>query len=230
MLVLPSALLGDAKGSLGSTTFKTSRSGICVQNKRKSSPTARFSITSSTLHIASVARTWRNMSAAQRDSWSSAAHSVPHYDRFGKTISLSGWNLFSQRNILLFCIGQSSTVDPYAPPLFSPNVIVPGTFSISTSSISFLVLPFSPDFGFTLYLSRPSSPGITHHNVSVHQILSFVGDNIGGVQDITSSYQSVYSNSWLQCLGFSIFLKLLIYHLPSGKILQSIYTSVPITA
>ena len=168
------------------------------------------------------------MSDYQRDSWRLVATSEPHYDRFGKLISISGWNLFCKRNILLFIIDQPVTVNPFTPPLLSPEVLSWLIFSISAPSISVFVNPFSSDFGFSLYFSAPKSTGISHRNVPVHLIFSFVGDGVGGKIDIASNYIDVYSNWYLKCLGQSIYVKLQIYHIPSGKILRSIYASIEI--
>ena len=230
MLALPSGLIGDLKGHLGSTVFKASRSGLCIQRKASQKISPNYLDNFAPFTVSVLSSTWRFLAQPIRDSWSSAAASESTLDSFGNPISISGWNLFCKRNIFLLTHGKSVTLNPFCPAILPSIVISSPTFNIGTAAAKVPVAAFSPALAFSLSFSGTLSPGINHSNSNVRTVWVEDGTAVPHSSNFTGPYAQLLGEAWLNALGYRIFSKFILFHIASGKILLQTQSFVTIEA
>lgn len=222
MLVLTSALIGDARGSLGSTTFKMNRTGLTVQRKSRHLPSVLFPNSLSNIWLSQANSRWRLATPAHRHLWEEAALSEISTNNLGQRRSISAYNLFMKRNLMLLAIYKPFVINPLIPSPIAEVLIYPPQMDITTGQCTQSFTDFPPSLTSVVYLSRPLSPGISHSHPNTTAIYYVDGTGVPFIYNFTSNYETVFGKWWLACLGFQIFVKLVQVHPSSGKIVASV--------
>lgn len=102
-----SGLITELKGSVGGSTFQSSKSGFSVRNKPnpRNRRTSRQSV--NRISVATLSQVWRNLSESGRLAWETAAPNWPATNRYGDTILLSGFDVFMSSNLGRLYVDQS---------------------------------------------------------------------------------------------------------------------------
>lgn len=156
-----SGIITELKGSIGGVTFQKCGSSLSV----RSNPNHKIPMSSRALSsrsgFAALSNYWRNLSDAQRLSWSTYAPQYPYYDRFGTRIVLSAYQLFMAINRPLFTGTGSGRLlcSPYVAPSLLVGVL--GSCDLSSQVCYFTYSGvFPPNHAVFLYVSVPFSLSI----------------------------------------------------------------------
>lgn len=200
------SIITDVKGSIGGHTFKSSAGGNVVQTKAtRSIRSGNATITKLAINrafqnpsgynigqsVAAIAGVWSQLTLIEKASWSAAAASFPHVNKFGAKTKPSGYHCFMTVNLRLLNAG-GSTVS--TPPSFAAATEYPN-FSVTTLTPSSMILDFtaSAPSGFTTVIkaTRSLSPGVAP---SRSQFSSIIWDATlsSGNLNVTTSYKAAF--------------------------------------
>ena len=166
----PSAILGQIKGSIGSTTFQGGNVSSIIRHrgyKRGSSSIARSTQTSLLVQITTV---WKTLSSTQQRAWANAALLYPFVDKFGTTYFASGYQCYTAYNNILQQVG----IDVVNTPNIVTTPINVGPFDVNTLTSTKVVLEWTgtSPVGLRLMVFATSgvSPGRNLNNAKYRYI------------------------------------------------------------
>lgn len=160
MKIKYSALVSDMRGKLNGSVASKNRFGSYLRNKV--TPVNRKTVYQTVVRaiLATVAQTWRGLTASQRSQWDGAVNSFKGTNIFGDVKVLSGFGLFTKLNANRLTIGQAQITTPPLP------TDVPGVTALSATadvSDAKIILTYSPaiDAGVSVILeaTAPMSAG-----------------------------------------------------------------------
>jgi hypothetical protein len=218
MLINTSSLIGDIRGSLGSSTIKMNRSGLTLQRKSYHSPNNLFPSNDINFSLQQLNHVWKLSSQATRNLWAEAAFQEVATNNMGRSIKLSGWNLFCKRNLLLLSLQQSVASFPLAPSPLGEIVILAPEFNTGTGQITASITDYPATQCIAILASAPLSPGIAHKNVKLSTVYKEVGTGLPHVANFTTEYQRIFGTWWLNNAGNKIMVSIKQIFLASGKI------------
>ena len=121
-------IITDLSGSVGSTTFKRSGSGLVIYNKPPSKKTFTEDQYSVQARMSIIINHWRSITEPQRQNWNKAALNYGPYMGVGSGKKASGYQAFIKFNMLAW-VGmyypETNAPDPVRlPALAITNVII----------------------------------------------------------------------------------------------------------
>ena len=147
-------------GKVGTTVNVTTRYGqIQRQYVKPTDPKtpAQMSIRS---NLARVSARWRVLTEEQRAAWMLAAQEVHSRPRLGKSVRLTGCQLFIKINCARAAIGLDQFDDPPKVPEFGPNPVGELTITNTRGTIALkLGVPSTPAEHTVVYGAAPCSAG-----------------------------------------------------------------------
>lgn len=124
-----SALVSDMRNKLNGSVLSKNRYGSYVRNKvTPVNPQTAYQ-QEVRQRLGSLSQSWRELTVAQRNSWTERAKESPFTDIFGDTKTLDGKAFFIKLNSNLLSIGET-------PITSAPQMVEMPTFSIIGSSAS----------------------------------------------------------------------------------------------
>jgi hypothetical protein len=124
MLIKYGGLVGDARGSLGGTTFARNHYGSYARQRTKpvDPGTSKQNVFRARLTEANT--TWQAFTQAQRDLWNAKASTTTFTNRLGDTFSPTGINLFVRSFNLLDIAGLAQVTVPPISPIISEEQVI----------------------------------------------------------------------------------------------------------
>lgn len=153
--------VADVRGSINGTVFSRNANGAYARNRTTPiNPQTAAQVTQRG-RLTSLSSAWRELTDAQRDTWTKATRAYPYTNRLGQTSYYTGPQLFNKLNLALLSAGQS-TLDTPAVPVAFPGL---GTFSATMELTAGVLSTAKVDFtgaipaGFTTTVF--ASPGVS---------------------------------------------------------------------
>lgn len=186
------ALITDFIGSIGGLTFQHNSSGAIARSK------PNFNVNPSNLQagrelmLGYLSNVWGSLSMTDKAGWVALAAGSPHYDPWGVSKQLNGFQYFMSNNINLSITGNQfisiapAYSLPTAPPSFTLNFTSTQIYLEFSSPVS-----FSPNY-FALYITPP----LRQSNLDSRKNSFLLDDGVwlsSTVLDITEAYIAYFN-------------------------------------
>lgn len=134
----PSALTGQIKGSIGSTTFQGGNNSSVIRTKTYKKGKSSQSKTKANNLLTQVVTSWRTLTALEKLNWVAGALLWPFINKFGVSYFASPYQFYCAYNLNLLYISQPIVTSPNIPavPIFT------GPFTLTTLDTTDIV--FTP--------------------------------------------------------------------------------------
>lgn len=204
----PGAIVSEIRGKIAATVFSRNKGGAVIRNRIK--PINRRSIGQSTRRqvLGNFASAWRGLTAAQRDSWNTAAPNFPLQDTLGQTIFLSGEQLYIRLNANLNLIGENA-IDtapaPFAFAIFTATLTAEDPTVAASFSIAFTPTPMTAGNTVAVYATPNLSPGINSPNASKFRFIGQIDPADASPKDLLTEYSDLFGDP---VAGQKIFIEL----------------------
>ena len=130
------AIVTDGRGKIGGHVASKNRSGAYLRTKvTPSNPNSVAQVQARSI-LASLSQSWQTLTESQRSGWNDAVKEWGTTDIFGDIKNPSGINLFVKLNANLLNIGGTALSDVPAKREVPLTVVVDGTLSRATGSIT----------------------------------------------------------------------------------------------
>lgn len=156
------ALLVDGRGKVGGHVLTKNRQGAAMRTKVTPANPQTNAQVNQRNSLSAFSQAWRDLTAAQRLAWESAAQDVNRQNIFGDSYNPTGKNLYTLTNINLALAGQGAIDDPPAPEAAANLTAL--AFASNTNAaqtISFAPTPVPADNTLIVEGTRPLSAGVT---------------------------------------------------------------------
>ena len=176
MKYVPSPLIGRLSKSAGSITAAYNKFGSYLRNRvTPTNPNTSFQ-TSVRGNFATLSATWRSLSDAQREAWTTLGTSMERQDSLGQTYSLTGLQAFISLNNNLITAGQAAIGT--APAMGTPDAptVLGATIDASAGTVSVLFNPPAAGEFLAVYATRPMSDGRQFASSSEFKLLTVLDD------------------------------------------------------
>ena len=153
----------NMSGSTQATTFSHNRGGSYARVRKIPVNPRTTSQTVIRNEFGALSSQWKTLTVAQRLTWTSNVGSFPRKDTLGKTIILSGINLFKSLNQNLFDIGVA-TINTAPTPLGAVNVnsmSVAVAAGAATMVATFAPTPIATGNSIIVFATAQVSPGVS---------------------------------------------------------------------
>ena len=157
-LIKLGAFVTEVSGKIGGTIFSKNKGGAYAKNRVvPSNPQTTFQANVRAF-FAQIAKKWKTLTQAQRDSWSAAALTVTKINRLGDTIKLSGSQLYQERSLNLYNARLPFIDSPVVGVINLNNFLSIFSQSVAELSVNTALQPV----GVTMvwYATSSVSPGI----------------------------------------------------------------------
>ena len=157
-LIKLGAFVTEVSGKIGGTVFSKNKGGAYAKNRVvPSNPQTTFQANVRAF-FAQIAKKWKTLTQAQRDSWSAAALTVTKINRLGDTIKLSGSQLYQERSLNLYNARLQFIDSPVVGVINLNNFLSIFSKSVAALSVNTALQPV----GVTMvwYATPSVSPGI----------------------------------------------------------------------
>lgn len=183
-LIKLGALITGISGTIGGQTFGQGSSGNYIRNTGKSSSQTSPKRSLSLFNMSFVAQRWRTLSLANKETWVNAAVNFPYINRLGEVKYYSGYLLFTKFNGNLKYLGE--TLIDVAPAPYSFTEIVDLDVSYIPSSIIVSATSVDVNSLYSLFLSPPTSAGVTSPYQNQKLIANIPAASVTGPLDVTA--------------------------------------------
>lgn len=146
-------------GSVAGQTFSRNRFGQYIRTRAiPVNPASSFQATVRA-RFQTNASAWRNVTALQREAWSSLGDLMSRTDSLGQTYTLTGFDAYVSINNNRVAAGDAVVTDP--PLITDPGALatVTPTATIATLSVAYTATPLAANTRAFIYASPPRSPG-----------------------------------------------------------------------
>lgn len=210
-----SSLVTEIKGKLGNTVFQRMGKSFGVRSQSSSNYTNSIWAQQWRNSFNLCVNQWNILSSADKQLWVNMAPSWPATNRFGVSITLSGFQLFMQINTLLLyteydliLIPSSFITLPQPTCLVSPYMISAQHFVWNISA------PADNDIQFFLYVSLQYPSYSSNKNPKTMFFAISFGSNVGGQETFT-----VFNNRFKSAMipGLSLFCEVWAIHTTNGS-------------
>lgn len=181
----------EGRGKAGGSVASRNRTSAYVRNKTTPVNPQTLAQQAARSILASLSQAWRGLTQAQRDAWNAAVSQFSKTNVFGDTVNPTGKNLYTQLNINLSDIGQSS-ID--TPPT-AGEVVEPSGLSLTVEdnggTMSLAHDALDEDQTYKVFATEPLSPGIGFFKNRFRLIGTLAGSATSPA-DIASDYASKF--------------------------------------
>ncbi len=162
--VIFSALVSSMTGKMGGSFFRKGSGGtnlVACTTKMTKADSGRANLETSQNNLAEMARSWRGITAPERNAWMLGAQSLTYYNKAGQPYTPSGYTYYCKANLNLLAITE---------PMITLPSITQITDDVAKWNFTLTVgVPFEIDFAtgptFTdsvqIFCSYPQSSGVT---------------------------------------------------------------------
>lgn len=165
-LIRPGAMIADARGSVGGTTFSRNRSGMYTRNRVN--PTNPNSTTQQQARnfMTQATQAWGNLTALQRLGWNTYAANVPRTNPLGDSFLWSGQQAFVAANCMRLQVGlailtTAPVINTAGPALgVTAGVAAGGTAVVVTALPGYTVTAAAAPL--IIRASDPQNPGVSY--------------------------------------------------------------------
>jgi hypothetical protein len=192
-----SALLTDARASIGGATASKNRAGnyfrariAPVQPRTPAQQAVRA-------QLSTLSAQWRGLTQAQIAAWNAVASQVVRKDTLGNSYSPTGEQLYVGNNQNAINIGASAVTDPPAsPPTFPGPIIIGATATAGTPTFAVTTALAAAPTGFTFLLrATPQlSPGISFVGTSRFRVLDHFAASTFASINILAAYNALFGD------------------------------------
>jgi hypothetical protein len=199
-LVQLSSIVTSIKGSVGGSTYSSTRSGTAV----KARLTGRKSVSSKQLAALNTNKaslpTWANMGYGPRQNWNDYGSIYTFTDRFGRTKSMTGLNWFVMINYNRLFLGQTVTTSPptYEVPSSLPVFYV--VMSTTTMYVQWSTLVDDTTTDIMVFASPPSRSQ-AQYNRGKYLLLGRITADYTDNFDITALWETATGLSYSAVVG-----------------------------
>lgn len=187
----PSLLIGELKGSSGSTTFQKGNNASVI--KRNSYKKGKSSVAKSaaTSILSQVTTSWKDVTDDEKLLWATAALAWPFKDKFGTTYYGSAYQCFTAYNSILLTLGIAAAKSPgkVSAPL-NVNPITVSTCDDSDIILDAVISPSSIQY-WLIYASPQMSNGRNNNNAKF-RLVRFLDMNGKSSVNIFANYQEIF--------------------------------------
>lgn len=192
-----SALLTDARASIGGSTASKNRAGnyfrariAPVQPRTPAQQAVRA-------QLSTLAAQWRGLTQPQIAAWNAVAAQVVRKDTLGNSYSPTGEQLYVGNNQNLINIGSGTVSDPPAsPPTFPGPVLIGATATAGTPTFTVTTgLAAAPTgYKFLVRATPMLSAGISFVGKSKFRIIESFAATAFASLDILSDYNAMFGD------------------------------------
>lgn len=127
------------RGSIAGQTFSKNANGAYIRNRSKPANTNTIAQQGVRNTFGAIARTWKDLSEAEQQSFIDQAASYPYVNRLGESSVYTGFQLYQKINAALQLIGESA-IRTLIPPVTLPATerFDTPTFDLSLTKIGFV--------------------------------------------------------------------------------------------
>lgn len=155
-------MVGEASGSLGSTTFSRNRYGTYVRLRAKPvQPTTFFNDTAKSF-MSVATKIWQDLTDDQRQAWRTYALTHPITDRLGDKQVLDGHAVCTQLNLnILYCQGTTIEIPPTtAAPASLETLALTTDIGAGNFEITYTPTPAGTNNTIWTWMAVVNSPGV----------------------------------------------------------------------
>lgn len=187
-----SAVVDDARGSLGGLTFSRNRYGAYVRSRTAPVQPRTAAQTAVRNQFTAFSTSWRILSPAQQTQWNVFAGIQPTLNRLGRTRFLSGAQWYVKLNMIRYSLGLAEIVSPPPPgPIFA---IPTATATADQSANTVVILTTGSGGGgdfVQVFATPPLSPGVSFTGKSQYRYMGFFAGSADTLS-ITAAYIAVF--------------------------------------
>lgn len=180
-------IVTDMKGKIAGQVFQGGNIGNVLRNKGYVPGIKSGARSIATSNMMRNTTAWKSLTDAQRETWNEAALEWPFVDKFGRTYTGSGYQMFVAYNTIL--IGQGN--DPVLVPTAQETPTDAGLITLNSSGVGVLTLDYAiADLtGSTLgvFASRPVSPGKNGNHIAM-RLLGYYDYSAGTPLNLAAQY------------------------------------------
>jgi hypothetical protein len=210
-----SAIIGDARGSVGTISAFGSKSGPCIKGKKVFRRAASYDELQARSLFASVAQVWRSTAMnPYRGGWAALAYAHPEEDVFGVLIRKTGYMWFNRANRTRLSLGLDPILE--APDFLEPAdptaiTVTYDPYGGPSLTITADTPPNAGD-GVIIKASPCLSPGVTGTSNRV-KILQTIYPGTPGPWEVLALWQSKFGT---EVPGWQIFAQVYYIDADSG--------------
>lgn len=192
------AFITSMKGKIGGTIFLGGANGDVVKldairDSAKLTKADAGRVINTLPLTAEVAGNWRDLTDAQRTSWTTGAVNYPAYNKFGVAYTPTGYQVFMRLNFQILQLTGAIATDCPVPITIDPQP----TFAIAQPDLTSLDMTWSGSFQSDTYLqieaTQPMPKGRRPKN-SFFKVIQQLADSATSPQDLFSRYAAVYGS------------------------------------
>lgn len=198
------SIITNIKGSIGGTTFSSSRAGTIAKNrvhgKRAVSQNQANALNFSKI----VTNGWNALTVAQQNEFNSYAIANPFTDRYGITKMLTGYQWYKQLSFAKY-YWQGSNLN--APPSYATPLALP-SFTVTLNSSQMLFnwsTPINPAQLFLYFYTSPPIKGNAKLSRGAYRLTDIRSLNYASSFNFTQAWQQAHGISYGALTGIGKF-------------------------
>ena len=190
-VIIPSALIAEISGSVGSQCFGRNLGGAYVRAKPIIPPSSTARQIAARANMAAATLAWQTITDAQRAMYVMAAANYQTRFRLGRSNQISGYNLFIRQYLLQKLAGLTPAVSNPAPRMDGIYNMSSVAISFSTFAVTLIRNGSNADTYYALYASNQLSAGLLHPNP--HLMVKFKHGQFGAGTSALNVYTDYFA-------------------------------------
>lgn len=203
-----SAVVGQARGSQGATTFSRNRGGAYTRSRVAPLNPRTARQTEIRNRMSAVAAAWRALTDAQRAAWTALGVNMTRTDSLGTSYQLTGSQAYAANNLVRNQLGQASVTA--APALDAAPDVTAGA-STASGATGAVIANWTGNGTATqkiaVYATAPFSAGKSFVKDSQYKFMGYVAGNLLTLT-ITAAYAAAFGAPGIANIGQKIGIKL----------------------
>lgn len=171
--------VADVRGSINGTVFSRNANGAYARNRTTPiNPQTAAQVTQRG-RLTSLSSAWRELTDAQRDTWTKATRSYPYTNRLGQTSYYTGPQLYNKLNLALLSAGLPTLSIPAVPVAFPGLGGFIASMGLTTGVLTTAEVNFEGNipsgFSATVFASPGVSAGVSSSKYPKVKIVTRAG-------------------------------------------------------